>query len=610
MPALLAVSPVAYGTLALAAGLFLVALFWAVRPGGVSLLALLTPRERALRTARRKLLDGDWQGAFNITGQLRNPAKPDPAFERRLLSFEGDCLYRGAERSLQLGRYAEALELMRGAGDRLGLPEVEFDKRIVGLLLAEIRRRITSDPAGHEVARLCNEAIRVAGNLPEASFWLALHHLHKNEEPQAREALHDALADPQVPDPALYLGVICRRAGQPAEALRWLGRAMGNAPDCLVVQWQFAAAALDAGSDPTGAVKTLEKVTAADGLPKYEKTSNLIWSDLGPRSWLAALVRRTPVPCPIGLDRVRESLAEARRILAAGLDKCERSADAAAMYYQSFSAGDESLAVRKGLGLNLARAGLYDDALPHLAAAHALESPPTPLTTGYLALATARARAANPIDRANHVREAFGLLTAVQVRDDPEWSKLARELAGEAKDAGVELPTAQKLELAKAFASIEARDPVAIDAYNQLAATDVEIPLEVAFVYIRAATEQDIRGQHDLALFDRAFKDRDAFRKSFQRKKWDADAVERAYLERSVEARPGRYPDAPGPLYAALAERHLLEEHRRLTSQGITARAEAALQLAATLGPTRALTLDRLAERADLAGDRAECLRI
>src|SRR5262245_14927771 len=108
-----------YGTLAFCALSFVGALLWTIRPGGLSLLARLSPRERGLSHALQELNKGDWQSAFTLAGQLRNPKRTNPRFEQRLLNFEGDCLYRAAELALQARRYAEALELMRGSGDRL-----------------------------------------------------------------------------------------------------------------------------------------------------------------------------------------------------------------------------------------------------------------------------------------------------------------------------------------------------------------------------------------------------------------------------------------------------------------------------------------------------------
>src|SRR5262245_50655595 len=119
-----------YGTLTLCSVFFVGALLWVIRPGGVPILTIISPKEQGLRRARKELAAGDWQAAFTTAGQLRNPKRPDSRFDKRVQNFEGDCLYRAAELALQGRRYAEALELMRGAGDRLGLPEAEFDKRI------------------------------------------------------------------------------------------------------------------------------------------------------------------------------------------------------------------------------------------------------------------------------------------------------------------------------------------------------------------------------------------------------------------------------------------------------------------------------------------------
>lgn len=611
VPPLLAVSIFAYGTLLITIGVFVVMLLWVIRPDGIPLLSLLSPRERGLRKARTLLAAGDWKTAFAIADSLRDPLEPDPPFDRRVQYFEGDCLYQAAERALQNSKYAEALELMRGAGDRLGLPEVEFDKRIVGLLLAELRRRVSSDPASIEIERLVAELQRVSAAHPEAAFWLGLHHLHAKKYEQAVNAFQDALADEQVPDAAIYLGALNIQADQPREALRWLGQAARQAPDNPVVQWQLGDAILESSGDPAAAVKALERATGPAGLMKYVSDPNGMWIEtLPPESWLAQLTRRMPVPCPLGFDRPDQALSSARRSLATALERCNRSTDAATVYYQAFSSGDDSPLVRRGLGLSLARAGLYDDALPHLKAAQAQESPPTPLTTGYLAVCTARATSTTPEEHAKNLLQGIDVLTGLEVRGDAEWARLARELYREVETAGVKLTSIQFRELSQILASVGATDATAIEVYDQLAEEPDQVPADVAALYVRAATDRNYKGLHDAAMFDRAFRDRDSLRRFFAERKWDFTTAERAYLTRWVERSPGRYPESPGPIYAAVAERMLIDESRQAQVEGHYDTARTLSELAFTLGPTRALTLDRMAEMAFRQDDRAEALRL
>jgi Tfp pilus assembly protein PilF len=595
-----------FGTLAFCSIFFAGALLWVIRPGGVPLLLTISPRERALRRARRELTTGDWQAAFATAGALHNPKRPDTQFEHRILNFEGDCLYRAAELALQGRRYAEALELMRGAGDRLGLPESEFDIRIEELLLAELRRRIASDPAANEIRRLTQEVMRVRPGHPEASFWLGLHHLHAGRTNSAREVLCDALEDTEVPDPALYLGAVLLQTEQSTDAIRCLRHAAQLAPDCPAVQAQFGLSIIVTNGDAAAAVRALEIATSADGFGKYARNPTQMWNTLGPRSWLAALGRKTPVACPLGLDRIDESLAAARRALAVALERCDRATDAAAIYYQSFTDGDHSLEVRRGLGLSLARAGLYDDALPHLQATYEKENPPAQATVGLLALTLARANTGKPGDHVRNIQQALGVLTSLEVRDDPEWARAARDVVQEAKNADVDLTPGQRLALARAFAAAFACDPIALETYDRMGNDADAVPMEIAAAYIRAAVELGTCGQNDEILFNRAFREREVLKRLHTERKWDFAKSERLYLERWVQRHPGRYPDSPGPLYGAIAERLLLDECRRHTAEGRHEDARATVDLAFRLGPTRALTLDRLAEQADRRGDRAD----
>jgi tetratricopeptide (TPR) repeat protein len=605
----LLINLVNYGTLTFCSAFFIGALLWVIRPGGVPILTLISPRERSLRQARRELAAGDWQAAFTTAGQLRNPKRPDSRFDQRVQNFEGDCLYCAAELALQGRRYAEALELMRGAGDRLGLPEAEFDKRIEDLLLAELRRRLASDPAANEIRRLAQEVMRVRAGHPEASFWLGLHHLHAGRTDSAMAVLRDALADSEVPDSALYLGAILLKADQAAQAIECLRHAAQIAPDCPTVLAQYGAAIIATNGDAVTAVHALEIATGPEGLSKYARTPTQMWNTLGSQSWLAALVRKTPVACPLGLDRIEESLATARRFLAVALERSDRASDAAAIYLQAFSAGDHSLDVRKGLGLALARAGSYDEALAHLQAAYERENPPSSSTIGLLALTLSRSTTARTADHVRQVQQALNVLTALDVRDDPEWAGIARDVVEEAKNADVDLTPAHRLALARAFAVADAFDPIALETYDRLGQDAETIPLEIAAAYVRAAVEFGTCGNNDENLFNRAFRERETLKRLFADRKWDFGKAERLYLERWVQRHPGRYPDAPGLLYGAIAERILIDEWRRHVTVGRTEEGRSTLDLAFRLGPTRALTLDRLAEQADRRGDRIDVMQ-
>jgi len=595
-----AVSALAVMTVLASAALFAGALLWVLQPGGTPLLVQLTPREWRLRQARRALRDGRWRDAFAAADDLR--ATSPPEFVVRLAHLEGECLCRAAEDALRNGQYPEALEFMRGAGDRLGLPEHEFDRRVVDLILAEVRRRVATDPAGDDVRHLCGEVLHVIPGEPEASFWLGLHHLHRGEIDLAHGSLQQALSDQRVADGPLYMGVLLVRTGRVREGLRWLSEAARLAPDCPVVQWQLGEAVLQSAGDPATAIKGLEAAAGPNGFKRFVESPRKLWSGM-PRSWLAAVARRSIVPCPFGLDRPDLAQIAARRSLAAALARADRFADAANIYYQAVAAGDDTPEIRQGLGLSLARAGLYDDARPHLEAALHSENPRQALTVGYLAVCTARGTALTVEQQSANLATALELLTIVEQPADPEWVRLARELFRDARAAGVRLSNRALVVLSRGFAATDARDPVAVELYDLLAAAGGELPFEVAATYVRVAAERGVRAPHDAALFDRAFAKRDALRRSCVDRGWDFAAAELTYLTRWAELHAGRYPDAPGPVYAAVAEGFLIAESRRHDAEGRREAARAAVALAHRLGPTRPLTFDRLAEMADRDGD-------
>lgn len=605
-----AVSMFAVLILLASAAAFACALVQYFRPDAWQLLQQLTPREWQLRRARHSLKAGDWRSAFATAGRLRAAGQDNPILRGRLAHFEGDCLYRAAEESLQLGRYTDALEFLRGAGDRLGLQSAAFDQRVIELILAEIRRRVSVDPAEADVARLCEEVLSVKAGHPESSFWLGFHHLHHGDTDAARLALQHALNDPRTADGALYLGVLLTRTGRAREALRFLGQAARLAPESAVVHWQLGEALLQTGSDPGAAVKALEIATGANGLPRAMTAApHKIWAGM-PASWMAAVSRRSPLVCPLRLDQPRPALISARRSLAQGLALCDRAADAANVYYQALADGDDSADVRQGLGLSLARSGLYDDARPHLEAALQVANPPRPQSVGYLALCIARCGAATVEDRSANLRDALDILTSIERPDDPEWVRLARELFRDARSGGVRLSPAILIVLARGFAAVDAIDPTAVDAYGLLAQAGDELPFEVAAAYVRAAAE---RGAHELAdteLFDRAFTERDVLRRHFVERGWDFATAERLYLTRWAERQAGRYPDAPGPTYAVIAEALLIDLSHRAETEGHSDDAMAVMDLARQLGPTRARTLDRLAELAARAGKPDEALEL
>src|SRR5205085_11028833 len=127
-------------------------------------------------------------------------------------------------------------------------------------------------------------------------------------------------------------------------------------------------------------------------------------------------------------------------------ERAGRTADAAEVFKAALATGDAPEAHR-GLGMALARLERYDEALPHLRAAHGGGKTGDPLLTAYLALATARATVPTTAARLTAVASALRLLAAAPARPDAEWARLAMGVFDAARAAGVPLSKDQLLKL-------------------------------------------------------------------------------------------------------------------------------------------------------------------
>src|SRR5262249_35716628 len=161
------------------------------------------------------------------------------------------------------------------------------------------------------------------------------------------------------------------------------------------------------------------------GLPRYVGREAQLWTETLPAgSWVRnvasqAIRRRSSYRCPLGFDRLEEVLSAARLSLAEAYAASGRAAEAANLFADLPKTAD-TLPVRRGLGFALAKLERFDEALPHLRVAREREKPPTPRTTGTLALCLARAAG----DRAVSAREALAMVAAHSVRGDAEWARL------------------------------------------------------------------------------------------------------------------------------------------------------------------------------------------
>jgi tetratricopeptide (TPR) repeat protein len=569
--------------------------------------------ERALAAARQRLERGDWSGALDALRRLRTADSAPPApwhDERRLL--EADCLVAASDAALRERRFADALARYREAAAALGLSEEEAARRIVEAMLAEVRRLSLAEPKSPILNELTAHVLERQPACAEALFWRGLHALRANDTKSAiadLTAAHAAANGLQV-DAALYLGGVWLRDGQPRDALRVLAEANKLAPQCPLVGWQLGAALLAAGGDALLAVRALQKATGPDGAVRFLAEPARLWIEtLPPDSWVRNVVRRagphkTQFTCPLGFDRLKAVLAAARLSLAEALVLCNRSAEAVPIFTELLRTED-TLAIRRGLGLALAGLDRFDEALPHLQKATALETPPQPRTVGTLAVCLARASG----DRIANIQRALALIAGQPIRADAIWARRAGAVFAAAQAVGIAIAPAHVAELAAILVSSEAADRTAAAVYDLLALRDLAaVPVEAAWLYVRAAERENVRFANDDVLFDRAFGDRTLMARYFDAREWDFPAAERLYLTRWAERNPGTFPSAPGPTYPARAESALLSDSRRLEGQRQLESAQSIARLALTLAPRSERAHDRLAELAFRRGAIAEAI--
>ncbi len=577
--------------------------------------------ESILRQVRRAIERGEYHNALALLNRIRPSASATArGWHAEQRHLEGECHYAAAEAALHDRRFADALDHYQAVAAIVGLDEADAAHRVVEAMLAEARRLSAAAPDGPALLVLLGLILERQSPCPEASFWLGLFHLRHKDTAAGIAALgaaHAATKGRQI-DPALYLGAVWLRDGKPREALRVLSEANRLAPSCPLVAYHLGAALTVSGGDALLALRALQKATGPDGLPKYLRDPQRLWADTLPAdSWVRNLAQRAGAQrahfqCPLGLDQVEPILMRARFALGEALVACDRAEEAVAVFTDLLKTRDD-LPVRRGLGLALAQLGEWDAALGHLRHVYAAERPPTPSTTGALAMCLVHAAG----DRAGNVRKALDLIASLNVRADAAWARRAGAVFAAAKAAGVPVPATVVAELADVLASTDAADPTAAAVYNLLGATKVsgtisareKVPdtfMICARLYVRAAQRHGVNLPQDETLFDQAMTDRRATRRFFGEREWDFDAAERLYLERWASRHPGTFPAAPGPRYAIEAEAALLADARRLASQNRPEGARDVSLLALRLNPAAGPAHDLLAEIAYRRGDRTE----
>ena len=131
-----------------------------------------------------------------------------------------------------------------------------------------------------------------------------------------------------------------------------------------------------------------------------------------------------------------------------------------------------------------------------------------------------------------------------------------------------------------------------------------------AWLYVRAATLHDFRGERDLDLFALAFRNEASIREYFAGQQWNIDDAEFTYLKRSADVNPGRFPEPLGADYPAKGEEFLLARSHTEEAAGRKDAALECMEVLLRLAPASLAGHDRLAclhyRRGDM--DRAAAL--
>ncbi len=588
--------------------------------GAFFLFAPAPRRWRAFARAQRLLQQGDWQAA--LVGVEAIPAQGlSTAWQAKLANTAGEAYQLGGDQLLQEKNYDTSLHNYLTAAHLLGLDENEQRSRVVEKMLADARKLFATGGGAVEsnaILQLLVSVFSIQPLCPEASFWQGLCYLRLNQFDAARIALttaHEGAGRVYL-DPALYLGMMHIRAGQFVEGIRFLAEANRVDAGCAFVTLQMGIALVGGSGDVGTAVRTLQRALGPKGFGQWAQTPERAWVEACPEghSYVRRLATKYPFVCPLLGGDLDSMTRQGRLALAQALYRQGNFQESADLYAKLLGETPPTAMLLRGLGLALARLGRYDQAYKHLRTALEQEEPKDPFTAGYLALCGAMGKPTQPEDKPRNVLWALKLIARFhpQMAGNAEWASLANTIHAEARALGLDIPIEDQVFVCDALASVRATDPPAAEAYAYLFKSfpDALQPIH-AYLYCQSSLLHRLKGDHDLALFARAFQEPTAARAYFVKQKWDFDDLEYAFLERSAAKQPGRFPEVLGPEYAAQhGEAFLLARSRAQEDKGNKDAATTAVEVLLRLAPTATAAHDRLAclhyRRGDL--DRAVAL--
>ncbi len=589
-------------TLALLAGLYLF-----VGPGPV--------RSRAYNRARRALEQGDWQDALTTVESLRND-RLAPAWKDRLRILAGESRQAATDASLKGKEYEDALQHSLKAAALLAAPEADARAKVIDAMLAETRRQFAAGPdANDAVLQLAGRVLALQSPCPEARFWQGLCFYRRGEVDTALAALTSALEQggKQAIDPALYLGAVLHRAGRPQEALRYLGEANRIDAGCPFVTWQMGVSLVASNGDSGLALRALQRALGPRGLPLWLPAPQRAWVEAFPegRSYVRRLATKNPYVCPVLGGDLNAIVLEGQFALAQAHYRQGSFQESADLFNKLLQETAPTVTLLRGLGLSLARLQRYDQAYKHLRAALEQEQPKDPFTAAYLALCGAMGRPTQPEDKPRNVAWAVRLLARHAQPGNAEYAGVLSTVHAEARALQVPLSVEDQTQLCDVLASVSAVDAQSAQAYNHLAAAFPDAVKPVyAWLYTHAATVHDLRGERDLDLFARTFRDPEPAREYFAQRQWNFDDAQYTYLKRGAAMMAGAFPEALGPEYPPRGEAFLLARSRAEEEAGRKDAALECVDVLLRLAPPSLVGHDRLAclhyRRGDM--DRAAAL--
>jgi tetratricopeptide (TPR) repeat protein len=584
-------------------------------------------RGRAFGRAQELLEQGCWEEAQTILAELQAQGRLSSAWQDRLRGAAAECHQRAGDQLLKEKRFEDSLQhylqaatlLGQDQGDApkpklLGQDHSEQRQRVLDAMLAEVRRLFAAGIGREQTAatqQLLGRIFAIQASCPEAAFWLGLCLIRQGLLDDAQVALNTAheQGGKSFIDPPFYLGVLLHRLGRPQDALRYLAEANRVDGGCPFVTWQMGLSLVAAGGDSGLALRALQRALGPRGFGLWAQRPERAWVEAFPenRSYVRRLASRHPYVCPLLGSDLTVIIRAGQMALAQAHYRQNNFQEAADLFARLLQDSPPTVPLLRGLGLSLARLQRYDQAYKHLRIALEQEEPKDPFTAGCLALCGAMGKPTQPEDRPRNVAWAVRLLARYPLFENAEWAGLISAVHAEAREVGLKTGLDEQLQLCDVLASVHATDTRAAEAYAHLACTfpDAVRP-QHAWLYVRAATQYGIRSEAEADLFARTFLEAGPARAYFAQRDWSFEDAEYAYLERTADVSPGRFPDALGKDYARRGESFLLERSRQEETSGRKESAEACVDVLLRLAPRSVCGHDRLAclhyRRGDLDG--------